>query len=375
MHIAINAWFWDQPHTGSGQYLRSLVTYMAGQAQITLVAPRSWQMESMPPGVVVQPVQLRRTGRWGKTGFEQQIFPDVAHAVGADLAHVPYWAAPLRSPVPVVVTVHDIIPLLLPDYRGGILGRLYTGLVAASARGASAVITDSDSSAADIVEHLQVDPKRLYPIPLAAGPQYQPEARSLVDMSIRQKYDLPEEYVLYLGGYDIRKNVRTLLKAYTYVAQGVGLTVPLVLAGKLPERITPRFDDIHHWIETMALEQFVRLIGFVEEAEKPTLYRDATVFAYPSRYEGFGLPVLEAMACGTPVVATTESSIPEIVGDAGFLVDPDDARSMGGSILANITQEDTRQRSSERGLAQAARFSWERTAADTLGVYHTVLSG
>jgi glycosyltransferase involved in cell wall biosynthesis len=373
--VALNGWFWNRPDTGSGQYTRHLthaLSQIASGLELTLIAP--WEVTDAPDGVTVQKVRLGRRGQFGKFGFEQQIIPDVAYSIGADLLHVPYWAAPLRSPVPVVVTIHDIIPLLLPAYRGGLLARLYTSLMAATARGASAVITDSQASAADIIAELSIDPRRLYPIPLAAGAQYGPDPRGLIDMAVRKKYDLPAHYVLYLGGFDIRKNVRTLLKAYTYVVDGVGEDIPLVLAGRLPERITPRFDNIPKWIEEMKLGPYTRLIGYVEEEDKPVLYREARVFAFPSYYEGFGLPVLEAMASGTPVVASSEASLPEVVGEAGFLVHPDDARRMAGSILANITQDSTYERNRQAGLERAQTFSWLTTAERTLGVYHEVLN-
>lgn len=373
-HIAFNAWFWNRPDTGSGQYLHRLVqalTAVAPTARFTLVAPQGWEIEPLA-GVAVEQVKLRGSGHWAKLHFEQQVFPRVAWRIGSDLVHVPYWAAPLRSPVPVIVTVHDLIPLLLPEYRGGVLARLYTGLVAASARGAAAVITDSEASRLDILHHLAVPPDRLHTIPLAAGEGYQPHPDSKLDMGVRAKYSLPSEYVLYLGGYDVRKNIITLLKAYTYVR--TGSNTPLVLAGRLPEVDTPRFTDVKALIEKMNLGDVVHSIGWVDEVDKPAIYRMASCFVFPSEYEGFGLPVLEAMACGTPVVATETSSIPEMVGDAGFLVNPTDARHMAGSILAILAQHDLAQGLSQKGLARAGQFSWARTAAETWAIYERVLA-
>jgi glycosyltransferase involved in cell wall biosynthesis len=119
----------------------------------------------------------------------------------------------------------------------------------------------------------------------------------------------------------------------------------------------------------------VRLIGFVDEADKPALYRAAKCFVFPSRYEGFGLPVLEAMACGAPVVSTDVSSIPDITGDAAFLVGPDDARRMAGGIIAALIQEDVARNLKQKGLARASQFSWARTASETLEVYSRVAAG
>lgn len=375
MRVALNGWFWNRPDTGSGQYLRRLVTTLAGVAprlQITLVVPEGWEVE--PPGesVSVERVALRGRGHLAKVRFEQSSFPQAVARAHADIAHVPYWGGPLRSPAPIIVTVHDLIPLLLPAYRGGLAARLYTSLVAASARGAAAVITDSEASQADILAHLGLPAERVFAIPLAAGEQYHPRSTELVNTAVRGRYSLPERYVLYLGGYDIRKNVQTLLKAYTYVRDALGDDVPLVLAGRLPEKESPRFIDVAGLVEAMNLRDTVRAIGWVDEGDAPALYRMASCFVFPSRYEGFGLPLLEAMSCGTPVVAADAASLPEVVGGAGFLVPPDDARQMAGAILATLNQPEMAQELREKGLERAAEFSWTRTAIRTLGVYEKV---
>jgi len=377
MHIAFNAWFWNRPDTGSGQYLRGLVKGLRAAApdlRLTLIAPEGWQIEP-PNGATVERVSLKGSGHLAKAVFEQDGFPKAAAKVGADIAHVPYWGSPLASPIPVVVTIHDLIPLILPQYRGGILARLYTGLVAASARGAAAVITDSEHSRQDIIKRLGLPTEQVTAIHLAAGEEYHPRPAMTLDEPVRKKYGLPPEYVLYLGGFDARKNIENLIKAFTYVKTGTQDAYPLVLAGRLPEKKSPRFADVRGLIEAMNVSDVVQLIGEVDEADKPALYRMANCFVFPSRYEGFGLPVLEAMACGVPVVTSDRSSLPEIVGDAAFTVAPDDARHWGGSILAVLVQENVAQDLKEKGLARARQFSWERTARETLAVYEKIAQG
>lgn len=374
MHLAMNAWFWNRPDTGSGQYVRRLVEHLPSAVPdltITLVAPRG-RAADVPAGVGLKTVPLHQHGHLAKLRFEQQLFPRVAGELQADLAHVPYWGGPLRSPVPIIVTVHDLIPMLLPEYRGGAASRLYTGLVAASTRGASAVITDSEASRRDILAHLGLPPERVHTVLLAAGEKYHPRSGSLFDLGIRKKYDLPPEFILYLGGYDVRKNIEMLLRAFLYVQKGYD--IPLVLAGVLPETITPRFSDVPSLVKSLGLEDAVRFIGWVDEGDAPALYRLASCFVFPSRYEGFGLPVLEALSSGIPVVACDTSSIPEITGDAAFLVEPDDARHMGGAILSTLLQEDLAADLKQRALARARLFSWERTAAETAAIYRQVLS-
>jgi glycosyltransferase involved in cell wall biosynthesis len=376
MHVALNAYFWNRPDTGSGQYLRQLVYHLnrlVSDLAITLVFPYPEAPAGVPPSVRVQRV-TSQSGHLGKIWFEQIGFPRAAAAARADLAHVPYWGSPLQSPLPVVVTVHDLITLRQREYRRGLRARLYNALVASAARGASHVITDSEFSRREIVEHLQIRPERVSAIPLATAPQYRAQSELLLDMAVRRKYDLPEFYVLYLGGYTLHKNVPTLLHAYTYVAQAMGEDYPLVLAGRKPEpgASTPDYDDYVHRLQ---LGDSVRWIGFVDEEDKPAVYRGALCFAFPSRYEGFGLPPLEAMACGAPVVTTDASSIPEVVGDAAFAVSPDDARQMAGAIISVLIDEALAEELRQKGLQRAAQFSWEETATQTLLVYDGLLGG
>jgi glycosyltransferase involved in cell wall biosynthesis len=375
MHVAINGWFWNRLDTGSGQYVRRLVSTFAAQhpdLAITLIVPCGEAVDSPGPSVSVRLADLPGSGHRAKLRFEQRIFPAEAARAGASLIHVPYWGSPLRSPLPVVVAVHDLIPLLLPAYRGGVLARLYTGLAAAAARGAAAVITDSEASRQDILRRLHIPAGQVHAIPLAAGAEFQPGRDPQIDEAVRQKYRLPGQFVLYLGGYDIRKNVPTLLKAYTYIRDGAGDTFPLVLAGRPPDRRSGRFSAVEPLLDEMNIRDSVRITGWIDETDTPSLYRLAACFVFPSRYEGFGLPPLEAMACGTPVVAADASSLPEVVGDAGFLVQPDDARHMAGAILAILNQPELAADLRQRGLDQAAQFSWERTAARTLAVYKSI---
>jgi glycosyltransferase involved in cell wall biosynthesis len=163
--------------------------------------------------------------------------------------------------------------------------------------------------------------------------------------------------------------------AWTYVGQAMGQEYPLILAGKKPVQPSPIFPDYDEYIKRLGIEQYVRWIGFVDEEDKPVLYRNAETFVFPSRREGFGLPVLEAMACGTAVVTSDSTSLPEVVGDAGFTVDPDDARGLAGAIISTLIQDNLAAEMRQKSLAQAATFSWEKTIADTLLVYDRALLG
>ena len=376
MHLAINAYFWNQ-HTGSGQYTRHLVynlNRLVSDLEITLIYPQAAGdsgPEKVPPSVKIVAVPMR-SGHVGKVHFEQIAFPRACREVGATVAHVPYWGSPLRSPVPLVVTIHDLTTLLVREYRRGLKARLYNALVSASAHSAGHIITDSKASKQDIVKHLSLPEGEVTPIYLAAAPDYNSKSDFLVDMAILKKYDLPDFYILYLGGYELHKNVTTLLLAYTYVSQALGEDYPLVLAGKRPAKLTSRFPDYDNYLADLGLQEYVRWTGFIDEEDKPAVYRGASSFAFLSRHEGFGLPPLEAMASGVPVVASNSSSLPEVIGDAGFALDPDDHRQIAGSIIATVVQENLAAELKQKGLEQAAKFSWEKTATETLMAYDRI---
>jgi glycosyltransferase involved in cell wall biosynthesis len=289
------------------------------------------------------------------------------------VAHVPYWASPIRPTVPTVVTVHDLIPLLLPLYRGSALVRLYTRLVAAAARRADYVITDSLASQADIVAHLHIPAERVQVIYLAADPTCQPVADAEALAAVRAQYRLPDEYILYLGGFDARKNLRALLAAYARLRATQGEAIPpLVVAGRLPDVDTPLFPSPKRLARELGVQDAVRFTGWVAGLDKAALYSGALFFAFLSLYEGFGLMPLEAMACGTPVVASRRASLPEVVGDGGLLVDPDDTDAVVAAMTSLLQDSALRAALHERALAQASRFNWQRTAEETLAVYERV---
>jgi glycosyltransferase involved in cell wall biosynthesis len=250
-----------------------------------------------------------------------------------------------------------------------LLKRLYTALVSASARGATAVLTDSLASRGDILTHLGLHPERVRTVPLAADERFSPEPDP-EDDGIRTRYGLPDRYILYLGGFDVRKNLATVLATYHWVGPAVAESCPLVIAGRLPERHTLLAPDPHRLMEEQGVgKAYVHFTGFVEESHTPALYRGAAAFIFPSRYEGFGLPPLEALACGTPVVGSDTSSLPEVVGDAGVLLAPDDAEGMAGALIQLAIDQDFRAEMRRRALVQSARFSWARTSQATVEAY------
>lgn len=380
MRVAINGWFWSQPATGSGQTVRYLVPALTEQEpglELFLVVPEraeigSQASELLPEQVSLLPIPCR-AGNMGKLWFEQSSFPRTCRKLGVDLAHVPYFASPLSPPVPTLVTIHDLIPMVLPEYRGGVGVRLYTSLVASGASRACLILSDSEASKQDILACLKVPDDRVWVVHLAPAPHFRPIEDPNTLQAVRRKYDLSETFVLWLAGFDVRKNAQALLHAHTWVYQALGDDYPLVMAGRLPAHDTPFFPDPRRIAAELGIGDAVHFPGWVDEADKPALYSAATVFVFPSRYEGFGLPILESMACGTPVVTSNVTSLPELAGPAAFQIDPDDPRRLSAAIIALCIQDDLHNEMRDKGLTQAARFTWEKTARQTLAAYRHVL--
>lgn len=377
MHVAVNGWFWDHEFAGSGQYLHNLVSHLtkiSSDLELSLVLPPHIQNpEGVPESVnIVETGKSNRTSKIGKVWFEQRTFPMIVAQLDADLAHVPYWGTPLSCKVPLVTSVLDVIPLLYPIYNQGLMTSLYTSLVSTTARGSDHIITISETAKIDIEEQLNVPEEQITVTYLAQDERFHPRMGAEHDEAVREKYDLPEQFVLYLGGFDWRKQVNNLLLAYTYVGEAEGDNIPLVIAGPEPEWDDALFPNLREYAQKLNIQDYVRWIGFVDEADKPSLYRLADVFVFPSIYEGFGLMALEAMASGTPVITSDAIVFEEVLEDGAYLVE--NAREMAGAIIALLIQEPLREAMINQGLAMASNYSWRKTAKETLTVYEKVLN-
>lgn len=296
-----------------------------------------------------------------------------------DIVHYPYFdlfflTLPLRKMAKTVVTIHDVIPLVFPEhYPPGIKGKIKFLIQKFSLQSTSAVITDSQNSKNDIFNYLNYPKDKIHVVYLASGEAFKNLEIGTWKLEITKRYSLPDQFVLYVGDVNWNKNILGLVKACKKIQ------VPLVLVGK--QAVQEDFDRQHienqsfvQLIERYGKDSEVRRIGFVPEEELVKIYNLATVYCQPSFYEGFGLPVLEAMACGCPVVAAKVASLPEICGQAAILVDPKDYNGIAKGIEKVIQDEKTRETLIKKGLIQAKKFSWRKTALETLKVYREATS-
>ena len=288
-----------------------------------------------------------------------------------DLLHVQYTAPPL-APCPVVATIHDLSFEHLPEtfrLRSRVQLRV---TVRATARRAAHVIAPSEYTRRDLLETYGLDPARVTAIPLAVSPRFRPVEDAGEVGRVKGRYGIAGEYVLAVGSIQPRKNLARLLRAYSALRRERGRSnLPqLVLVGKQAWL----YGDTLRTIEEEGLGDSVLLTGYVSEDDLPALYTGALLFAYPSFYEGFGLPPLEAMSCGAPVLTGDRTSLPEVVGDAALTVDPFDTDALADGLARLIDDDALRADLRERGLTRARRFDWRDTARMTLQVYRRVIS-
>ncbi len=365
-----------QPHTGSGQYTIALWREFAAsefeEVRLAIPVRPPLSLAARERIVVRQPGSLVR-GKLAKLWWEQVGLPRLAAELRPTLVHIPYFAAPLHIRTPFVVTVHDVIPLVLPEYRASIAFRLYTELVRRTVRRAVLVLTDSQWSRDDIVRVLRYPAESIRVIPLGVESRFCPPKETDLVRALAQRWGIRGPVILNLGGFDVRKNLPLLVRAFARALPELPEGTTLVIPGRAHSQNPQLYPPLDPLIHRLGLERHVLLPGPVTEDEKVIWYQLATVYAYPSRYEGFGLSPLEAMACGTPVIAARCTSLPEVVGDAGLLVEPDEG-AFAAALVRLLNDPDLCQELRARGLARASTFTWQRTARETIAAYHEAVT-
>lgn len=371
MHIAINAHLLAHTRSfrraGVSHYIEQVLVHLGArdrQNRYTIYTTRGLDATALglPANFQVRPSRLPTINPRVRIPWEQFLAPLLVRRIGADVFHGTLNVVPLACPIPSVVTIHDLAFIRFPQtFRA--YNRTYLDFATRlTARRAARILTVSEHTRREVIGLLGVPPERVVVTPNAARAHFRPPPIGAIDQ-LRARHGLPERFLLYVGTLEPRKNLTTLLEAFAEVARRTDAT--LLIGGGKGWLYTPIFERL----AALGLRDRVRFVGYIDEEELPLWYAAATVFVFPSIYEGFGMPPLEAMACGTPVVTSNTSSLPEVVGDAGIMVDPHDAAALAAALTQLLNDADLRADLRTRGLQRAARFTWSTTAERTLRAY------
>jgi glycosyltransferase involved in cell wall biosynthesis len=303
---------------------------------------------------------------------EQWSLPLAAWREKPDVFHAPHYVLPPFTPGRSVVTIHDCIHLMFPEYLPYRFAKVYARQMMRSAtHRADRILTVSESSKRDILRFFSIDPDKIAVIYNAIDERFWTPPADTAMARVRERYQLEDPFVLYVGNVKPHKNVERLVEAFARVVQQRSDKLKLLIIG---DEIS-KFQTLRRAVHRHQLHGQVRFLGFVGEDTLSVLYRLAGVFVFPSLYEGFGLPPLEAMACGAPVITSNVSSLPEVVGDAALLVDPYNPDEIAEAIVRVLSDPSLAADLRARGLARAREFSWERSVERTLAIYREVAGG
>lgn len=368
MRIGIDGMSLAQPRTGVGTYTFELARALAAATpddQFELVSPLPFE-----PSVLagIQPANLRciytkpnvLQRRWWTIGL-----PSYMRSHPFELFHGTNYEVPLRAQCPTVVTIHDLSLLLHSSTHEARAVRRARLLMPLMARRAKLIITPSELIKNEVCEHLRIPSRKVFATPLAPRAHFQPMSLAQT-VEARKRLNVADEFLLFVGTIEPRKNLSVLVNALEEVWRTTSLRPQLVVAGKVGWKA----DDLLAQLQGSSDADRVRLIGFVSDNDLRALYSSCRAFIYPSVYEGFGLPPLEAMACGAPVIA---SRVPSIKESVARVISATDFRELARTIVELLTDEQARQALSISGRAHAQEFSWQRTAALTREVYAEAL--
>ncbi len=366
LNIAINTLGSSSLKTGTGQYVVNLVRQLAkidskNKYVLFVTKTNAHYFQNLPNNfrLIYCPFSnpiLRSL--WEHTKLNKYLFEEKI-----DILHAPGFVAPLRITTPYILTIFDMTFFTHPKLHLRKKVWYYQKLIPRSVRNARAVIADSESARSDIIQLLHTDPKKITTIHLGVSEEFRPLNKALVTKYLTQKWNIRQPYVLFVGTIEPRKNIPCLLEAFT------NLKTPhqLIIVGGKGWKV-----DLPAEIEKYHLHQRVRYLGYVSDSELVHLYNGAEAFVYPSLYEGFGLPVIEAMACGCPVITSNNSSLKEIASDAALLIDPNKPEEITQALTILLTDHNLQKRLRIKRIQRAQAFSWKNTAQKTLELYEKI---
>ena len=368
MHIGIDARLVYHTRAGIGQYTLHLANALAKsfpQDHFTLLQDR----RHTQPLVEAPNVSVASSFVPSHHRFEQQLLRVVMRGVHTDVFHSPDFIPPLDVQGRFVITIHDLAFLIYPHFLTQDSARYY-GQIDRAVRHASQIIAVSESTKNDVVRMLGAPAEKVSVIYEAADPMFTPLDRPTALQYVRSIYEIPDEYILFVSTIEPRKNVVGLLRAYRRLVDDYKLTPPLVFVGAKGWL----YDDVEAEVKRLQLDPYCHFLGRVSGLDLLNLYNGARCLVHPAFYEGFGLTPLEAMACGTPVIVSNVSSLPEVVGDAALLIDPRHDEEITVALWRILTDQALWEELQAKGLQRAAAFSWERTAEQTMAVYKQAAS-
>lgn len=315
---------------------------------------------------------------------EVQEFTNQSEVKNADVIHYPLFdlffnTLPLKRLFPTVVTVHDVIPLLFPEnYPVGIKGKINFILQKIALRSCKYIITDSNISKIDIVKHLKIEADKVFVVPLASDLKYKVINNDSKLLLVKRKFHLPDQFLLYVGDANWVKNLPFLIEGFLQLLKSPGMAnIKLILIGGVFLKDVENIDhpelrslkQVNKLIKQYGLNQNIIRPGLIDEDELVAFYNLATIYVQPSLYEGFGLPILESLACGTPVLSSDRGSLKEIGGQSVLYFDPTNIRQFTSLAQTFLKDRSLQEKLSKLGLKQAAKFSWDKVAQETKKVY------
>lgn len=307
----------------------------------------------------------------GSNFWDEVNIPNILQNNEVEIYHVPQngIGLPLDKPCKTVITLHDIIPYRMPETVGPNYLKIFTEQIPKIIPHCDAIITVSNFSKEDIIKEFNFPSEKIFVTHLAPEEIYKPYEKKYSKELILKNYSIDGDFILYIGGYSPRKNIIGLLESFSKLLSKYKKDIKLVIAGK--KGIS--YELYLNKAIQLGIEDKVLFPGFIEIQHLPYLYSASEVFVYPSFYEGFGLPPVEAMACGVPVIASNTTSIPEILGDNALLIDPKDIDELYGSLLMVLEDKYLRDSLIKKGLIRASELSWNDTAKNTLDAYNKIL--
>jgi glycosyltransferase involved in cell wall biosynthesis len=353
--------------TGTGVYAARLLEQLGHHPALHVTVFNGWPAGARGRNRITRALQSAGNLAW--THFD---LPVRLRANGFDLLHSPAFIAPLKAQCPAVITMHDITYLLHPAHFAYWWVRYMKSVAPATVKSAAGIICGSEHSRRDLIEAYKISPGKVHVVPYGVDHQrFRPTAA--LDAAWARQVGIEKNYVLHVGELSHRKNIPALLRAVAHLRSlGKWHGLQLVLAGaEAPGMLGG--DEIRKAIQQLELSAEVVLAGRVPEEHLPGLYAQASLLVMPSLYEGFGFPVLEAMAAGTPVVASNTSSLPEVAGQAAILVSPDETVALAEAITSVLERPQCAADLRTKGLAWAKQFTWQRTAAETIAVYRGIV--